>query len=70
MERFPKQKRESITRDMAAVLRSIMINLDDRSLCFMTLYERGYRAAALNECMDDARVMARIRETNEERADG
>jgi len=41
--------------------------LDDRSLCFVVLWERGFTEYALNEYMDAARCMARIRLVNEAR---
>lgn len=62
-----KLLRERLTRSMADALRELEIDLDDRSMCFMQLWERGYRAEALDACMDAARCMARIRISNEER---
>lgn len=58
---------ERIIRLMAKHLRSLQIDLDDEKLCFVALWERGWRDNALRECMDAARTMARIRQTNDER---
>jgi hypothetical protein len=42
------------------------VDLDDRSLCFMLLWQnKGYRNADLEYALDAARTMARIRLANE-----
>jgi hypothetical protein len=52
---------------MATTIREQKADPYDRSLCFVVLWERGFRAAALNECMDAARTMATMRTANEKR---
>jgi len=70
--------RQRLIRSMSQILRSITPQairedisldeiLDDRSLCFVVLWERGFTEYALNEYMDAARCMARIRLVNEAR---
>lgn len=56
---------DSLIRSMADCLRKREVDLDDRSLCFMVLWERF--GAPVSDCMDAARVMARIRRANEVR---
>lgn len=70
--------RQRLIRSMSQILRSINPQairddisrdeiLDDRSLCFVVLWERGFTAYVLNQYMDAARCMARIRLVNEAR---
>lgn len=59
--------RQRVIRVMANYLCSLKIDVDDQSLCFVALWDRGFREQALRECMDPARCMARIRQTNNER---
>lgn len=56
---------DSLIRSMADCLCRHQIDLDDRSLCFMVLWERF--GAPVRDCMDAARTMARIRLANEGR---
>lgn len=62
-----RELHQRVIRVMANYLCQLRINLDDESLCFIALWERGFRDEALRDCMNAARVMARIRQTNEER---
>lgn len=60
-----KSLRQRVVRVMANYLLTLNINLDDRSLCFVALWDRGFRGPVLNECMDPAIMMAVIRMTND-----
>jgi hypothetical protein len=59
--------RQRVVRVMANYLRSLNIDLTDRSLCYMMLWNRGFRADALRECLDAARLMTLIRTVNDRR---